>query len=74
MAVEVDHSQADTESDNDMLHDISIDLEEEDQQPKLSAKETSQQVLEIRRKLEDRLERRRLRDELGCDDLWELDF
>ncbi len=74
MAVEVDHSQADTDSDSDMLHDISIDLEEEDQQPKLSAKETSQQVLEIRRKLEDRLERRRLRDELGCDDLWELDF
>lgn len=72
MAAEVDHSQADT--DTDMLHDINIDLEEEDQQPKLSAKETSQQVLEIRRKLEDRLERRRLRDELGCDDLWELDF
>lgn len=74
MAVEVDHSQADSDSDSDMLHDISIDLEEEDQQPKLSAKETSQQILEIRRKLEDRLERRRLRDELGCDDLWELDF
>ncbi len=72
MATEVDHSHADT--DTDMLHDISIDLEEEDQQPKLSAKETSLQVLEIRRKLEDRLERRRLRDELGCDDLWELDF
>lgn len=70
MAVEVDHSQSDT----DLLHDITIDMDDDDDQPKLSAKEASQHILDIRRKLEDRLERRRLRDELGCDDLWELDF
>lgn len=70
MAVEVDHS----EDDSDLLHDINIDMDDDEEQPKLSAKESSQHVLEIRRKLEDRLERRRLRDELGCDDLWELDF
>lgn len=70
MAVDVDHSQTDT----DMLHDITTDLDDDDEQPKLSAKEVSQHILDIRRKLEDRLERRRMKDELGCDDLRELDF
>ncbi|MDO3383555.1 PA3496 family putative envelope integrity protein [Gilvimarinus algae] len=39
-----------------------------------NTKDSNQRQLEMRRRLEDRLERRRLRDELGCDDLWELDF
>ncbi|HEY7884891.1 MAG TPA: hypothetical protein VIC08_08110 [Cellvibrionaceae bacterium] len=41
---------------------------------KMSVKDSNQYQLEMRRKLEDRLERRRLRDELGCEDLWELGF
>ncbi|UTF59813.1 PA3496 family putative envelope integrity protein [Gilvimarinus sp. DA14] len=39
-----------------------------------SAKDNPQRQLEMRRRLEDRLEKRRLRDELGFDDLWELEL
>lgn len=70
MTVEVDHS----ENDSDLLSDINTDMDDDEEQPKLSAKEASQHILEVRRKLEDRLERRRLSDELGSDDLGELDF
>lgn len=41
---------------------------------KMTIKDSNQHQLAMRRKLEDRLERRRLRDELGCDDLWELGY
>ena len=58
--------------DPDMLNeDIDID---DDVQPKLSGKEASQHMLEMRRKIEDKLERRRLKDQLGFDDLSDLDF
>jgi hypothetical protein len=66
MSVDVEHAQTDTD-----LIDMDDDEEE---QPKLNGKETSQHMLEMRRKIEDRLERRRLKDLLGCDDLWELDY
>ncbi len=66
MSVDVDHS----EDDSDLLDDLEADG---DDQPKLSAKEVNQHMLDMRRKIEDRLERRRLRDMLGCDDL-ELGF
>jgi hypothetical protein len=65
MSVDVEHAQPD----NDLL-DMDID---DDEQPKLNGKEVSQHMLEMRRKIEDRLERRRIKDLLGCDDLWELD-
>ena len=42
--------------------------------PVATAKESNLRQLTIRRQLEDRLERRRLRDQLGCDDLWELGY
>jgi len=69
MSVDVAHSQADS----DLLNDSGMDIDD-DEQPKLTAKEASQHVLEMRRKIEDRLERRRLKDQLGFDDLSELDF
>ncbi|MBE8718692.1 PA3496 family putative envelope integrity protein [Cellvibrio polysaccharolyticus] len=64
MTVDVEHSQ----SDSDLLNDVSIDVDD-DEQPKLSGKEASQHTLEMRRKIEDRLERRRLKEQLGFDDL-----
>lgn len=64
---------ADSQADSDLLNDSSMDIDD-DEQPKLTAKEASQHVLEMRRKIEDRLERRRLKDQLGFDDLSELDF
>lgn len=69
MSVDVAHSQADS----DLLNDSNLDIDD-DEQPKLTAKEASQHMLEMRRKIEDRLERRRLKDQLGFDDLSELDF
>lgn len=52
-----------------------VDTEEVDTEPlKMTVKDANQHQLAMRRKLEDRLERRRLRDELGCDDLWELGY
>ena len=62
-----------SEADSDLLNDV-IDIDEDDEHPKLSAKESSQHMLDMRRKIEDRLERRRLKDQLGFDDLSELDF
>lgn len=62
----------DSQTDSDLLNDV-IDVDD-DEQPKLTGKEASQHMLEMRRKIEDRLERRRLKDQLGFDDLLELDF
>ncbi|BFM21629.1 PA3496 family putative envelope integrity protein [Gilvimarinus japonicus] len=59
----VDHDD-DTLLDDDVDSDTSI----------TTAKENSLRQLAIRRQLEDRLERRRLKDELGCDELWELGY
>ena len=59
----VDHDD-DTLLDDDVDSDTSI----------TTAKENSLRQLAIRRQLEDRLERRRLKDELGCDKLWELGY
>ncbi|MGD8175703.1 PA3496 family putative envelope integrity protein [Marinimicrobium sp. ARAG 43.8] len=66
MAVNIDHS----DDDSDFLPE---EAENDEGQPKLSGREANQHILDMRRKIEDRLERRRLKDELGCDDLWELD-
>lgn len=58
-------------------HDNEVhDLDDDDTEVSepLSSKDNQKHQLEMRRRLEDRLERRRLRDELGCDDLWELDY
>lgn len=68
MSVDVEHSQ----TDSDLLNDVSLDLED-DEPAKLSGKEASQHTLEMRRKIEDRLERRRLKEQLGYD-LDDLDF
>jgi hypothetical protein len=68
MSVVVDHSQ-----DSDLINDSSIDAEDE-VTPKLTGKEASQYTLEMRRKLEDRLERKRIKDQLGYDGLSDLDF
>ncbi|MDO3385267.1 hypothetical protein QWI17_05370 [Gilvimarinus sp. SDUM040013] len=40
----------------------------------LSHKDQQKLQLDMRRRLEERLERRRLQDQLGCDDLRELDY
>lgn len=69
MSVDVAHSQADS----DLLGDISLDIDD-DEQPKLTGKEASQHMLDMRRKIEDRLERRRLKEQLGFDDFSELEF
>lgn len=61
------------QTDSDLLNDVSAEVDD-DEQPKLTAKETSQHTLDMRRKIEDRLERLRLKDQLGFDDLSELDF
>ncbi|WP_111641025.1 PA3496 family putative envelope integrity protein [Marinimicrobium alkaliphilum] len=57
-------------TDDDLLD---MDDAQEEETTRLTGREANQFVLEMRRKIEDRLERRRLRDQLGCDDLWELD-
>lgn len=62
--------QADT--DTDLLNDV-MDMDD-DEQPKLTGKEASQHMLEMRRKIEDRLERQRLKDQLGFDDFSDLEF
>jgi len=64
----VDHD----DDDEVLLDDDDGDLDTDT--PIITAKESSQRQLEVRRQLEDRLERRRLKDELGCDDLWELGY
>ncbi len=68
MPVVVDHSQ-----DSDLISDTSIEVED-DVSPKLTGKEATQYTLEMRRKLEDRLERKRIKDQLGYDGLSDLDF
>jgi len=68
MSVDVDHSQ-----DADLISD-SIESDDDEATPKLSAKEVNAQTLETRRKLEDRLERRRIKDALGFDDYDHIDF
>jgi hypothetical protein len=63
----------DVQSD-DLMNDVGIDTDDEDTNHKLTAKEVSQQTLEMRRKIEDKLERRRLKDQLGYGDISDLDF
>lgn len=60
--------------DTDLMSDVSIETDDEEPTPKLTGKEASQHTLEMRRKIEDRLERRRIKDQLGYDDLSDLDF
>ena len=60
--------------DTDLISDVSIEADDEEPTPKLTAKEISQNTLEMRRKIEDRLERRRIKDQLGSDDLSDLGF
>jgi hypothetical protein len=67
MSVDVDTQ------DSDLIGDAGIDVED-DVAPKLTGKEASQHTLEMRRKLEDRLERKRIKDQLGYDDISDLDF
>jgi hypothetical protein len=69
MSVDVDHSQ-----DADLINDSGLETEDDEATPKLSAKEANAQTLEMRRKLEDRLERRRIKDELGFDDYDDINF
>jgi len=58
--------------DDSTLLDDDRDLDSDT--PITTAKENNQRQLVLRRQLEDRLERRRLKDELGCEDLWELGY
>ena len=67
MSVDVDTQ------DSDLIGDASMEGED-DVAPKLTGKEASQHTLEMRRKLEDRLERKRIKDQLGYDDISDLDF
>lgn len=60
--------------DTDLISDVSIETDDDEVTPKLTAKEASQHTLEMRRKIEDRLERRRIKDQLGYDDISDLDF
>lgn len=69
MSVDVDHSQ-----DADLISESSMEIEDDESSPKLSAKEVNAQTLEMRRKLEDRLEKRRIKDELGFDSYDDIDF
>ena len=62
-----------TGKETDFLEDLPDTADNDEDVPKLSHRESNQQLLNLRRKIEDRLERKRLRDELGCDDLGELD-
>ncbi len=68
MSVDVDSQDA------DIIGDASIDIEEDESSPKLTGKEASQYTLEMRRKIEDRLERRRMKDQLGYGDYDDLEF
>jgi hypothetical protein len=68
MSVDVDPSQ-----DLETINDVSIEAED-DVSPKLTGKEASQHTLEMRRKLEDRLERKRIKEQLGYDGLSDLSF
>jgi hypothetical protein len=54
--------------DSDIIGDVGIEIDDDEATPKLTAKEASLQTLEMRRKIEDRLERRRMKDQLGYDD------
>lgn len=60
--------------DTDLISDANIEMDDEEAAPKLTGKEASQHTLEMRRKIEDRLERRRIKEQLGYDDLSDLDF
>jgi hypothetical protein len=68
MSVNVDHSQ-----DTDLINDASLDVDEV-VTPKLTGKEANQHTLEMRRKLEDRLERKRIKEQLGYNEGSDLDF
>ena len=68
MSVDVDSQDA------DIIGDASIDIDDDESSPKLTGKEASQYTLEMRRKIEDRLERRRLKDQLGYGDYDDLEF
>lgn len=67
MTVDVDTQDSD-------IIEAGIELDDEEPTPKLSGKEASQHTLEMRRKIEDRLERRRLKEELGFNSYDEFDF
>ena len=67
MTVDVDTQDSD-------IIEAGIELDDEEVTPKLSGKEASQHTLEMRRKIEDRLERRRLKDQLGYNSYDEFDF
>lgn len=67
MTVDVDTQDSD-------IIETGIELDDEEVTPKLSGKEASQHTLEMRRKIEDRLERRRLKDQLGYNSYDEFDF
>lgn len=69
MSVDVDHSQ-----DADLISESASEMEDDESTPKLSAKEVNAQTLETRRKLEDRLEKRRIKNELGFDSYDDIDF
>ncbi len=68
MSVDVDSQDA------DIIGDASIDIDDDESSPKLTGKEASQYTLEMRRKIEDRLERRRMKDQLGYGDYDDLEF
>ncbi len=67
MSVDVDTQ------DSDLIGDASMEVED-DPAPKLTGKEASQHTLEMRRKLEDRLEKRRIKNDLGFDSYDDIDF
>ena len=60
--------------DTDLMGDSTIESDDDEATPKLTGKEASQHTLEMRRKIEDRLERRRIKEQLGYDDISDLDF
>lgn len=61
MSVDVDSQDTDLIGDN-------VEIDDDEATPKLTGKEANQHTLEMRRKIEDRLERRRMKDQLGYDD------
>lgn len=67
MSVDVDSQDADLIGDN-------AEIDDDEAAPKLTGKEANQHTLEMRRKIEDRLERRRIKDQLGYGDFSDLDF
>lgn len=68
MSVDVESQDA------DLIGEGAVESDEEEATPKLTGKEASQHTLEMRRKIEDRLERRRIKEQLGYDDISDLDF